>query len=137
MTITNGKLENYAPLIDLGTYFEDKNVAMVQFDTLTNELLLSNGKLSIPQMIICSSLGFLKIEGSQGILGKMDMDYTVGVPWAMIKDVARNKIFKRKADDDKDPDEIVKEKDGAKYVYFRVSGDLENYSVNLVKGKKK
>ena len=88
-------------------------------------------------MIICSSLGFLKIEGSQGILGKMDMDYTVGVPWAMIKDVARNKIFKRKADDDKDPDEIVKEKDGAKYVYFRVSGDLENYSVNLVKGKKK
>ena len=137
MTITKGKLENYAPLIDLGTYFEDKNVAMVQFDTLTNELLLSNGKLSIPQMIICSSLGFLKIEGSQGILGKMDMDYTVGVPWAMIKDVARNKIFKRKADDDKDPDEIVKEKDGAKYVYFRVSGDLENYSVNLVKGKKK
>jgi len=137
MTITKGKLENYAPLIDLGTYFEDKNVAMVQFDTLTNELILSNGKLSIPQMIICSSLGFLKIEGSQGILGKMDMDYTIGVPWAMIKDVARNKIFKRKADDDKDPDEIVKEKDGAKYVYFRVSGDLENYSVNLIKGKKK
>ena len=137
MTITKGKLENYAPLIDLGTYFEDKNVAMVQFDTLTNELLLSNGKLSIPQMIICSSLGFLKIEGSQGILGKMDMDYTIGVPWAMIKDVARNKIFKRKGEEENDPDEIVKEKDGAKYVYFRVSGDLENYSVNLVKGKKK
>ena len=137
MTITKGKLENYAPLIDLGTYFEDKNVAMVQFDTLTNELLLSNGKLSIPQMIICSSLGFLKIEGSQGILGKMDMDYTIGVPWAMIKDVARNKIFKRKGEEENEPDEIVKEKDGAKYVYFRVSGDLENYSVNLVKGKKK
>jgi hypothetical protein len=137
MTIIKGKLENYAPLIDLGTYFEDKNVAMVQFDTLTNELLLSNGKLSIPQMIICSSLGFLKIEGSQGILGKMDMDYTIGVPWAMIKDVARNKIFKRKGEEENEPDEIIKEKDGAKYVYFRVSGDLENYSVKLVKGKKK
>ena len=137
MTITKGKLENYAPLIDLGTYFEDKNVAMVQFDTLTNELLLSNGKLSIPQMVICSSLGFLKIEGSQGILGKMDMDYTIGVPWAMIKDVARNKIFKKNSEQNQEPDEIVKEKDGAKYVYFRVSGDLENYSVNLVKGKRK
>ena len=137
MTITKGKLENYAPLIDLGTYFEDKNVAMVKFDTLTNELLLSNGKLSIPQMVICSSLGFLKIEGSQGILGKMDMDYTIGVPWAMIKDVARNKIFKKNSEQNQEPDEIVKEKDGAKYVYFRVSGDLENYSVNLVKGKKK
>jgi hypothetical protein len=137
MTITKGKLENYAPLIDLGTYFEDKNVAMVKFDTLTNELLLSNGKLSIPQMIICSSLGFLKIEGSQGILGKMDMDYTIGVPWAMIKDVARNKIFKKNSEQNQEPDEIVKEKDGAKYVYFRVSGDLENYSVNLVKGKRK
>jgi hypothetical protein len=136
MTITKGKLENYAPLIDLGTYFEDKNVAMVKFDTLTNELLLSNGKLSIPQMIICSSLGFLKIEGSQGILGKMDMDYTIGVPWAMIKDVARNKIFKKNSEQNQEPDEIVKEKDGAKYVYFRVSGDLENYSVNLVKGKR-
>ena len=137
MTITKGKLENYAPLIDLGTYFEDKNVAMVKFDTLTNELLLSNGKLSIPQMVICSSLGFLKIEGSQGILGKMDMDYTIGVPWAMIKDVARNKIFKKNSEQNQEPDEIVKEKDGAKYVYFRVSGDLENYSVNLVKGKRK
>jgi hypothetical protein len=136
MTITKGKLENYAPLIDLGTYFEDKNVAMVKFDTLTNELLLSNGKLSVPQMIICSSLGFLKIEGSQGILGKMDMDYTIGVPWAMIKDVARNKIFKKNSKQNQEPDEIVKEKDGAKYVYFRVSGDLENYSVNLVKGKR-
>jgi hypothetical protein len=55
----------------------------------------------------------------------------------MIKDVARNKIFKRKGEEENDPDEIVKEKNGAKYVYFRVSGDLENYSVNLVKGKKK
>ena len=87
-------------------------------------------------MIICSSLGFLKIEGSQGILGKMDMDYTIGVPWAMIKDVARNKIFKKNSEQNQEPDEIVKEKDGAKYVYFRVSGDLENYSVNLVKGKR-
>jgi hypothetical protein len=134
--VTNGRLENYEPLVDLGTYFEDKDVSSVKFDTLTNVFRLKNGKLTIPEMVICSSLGFLKISGNQSISGKMPMQYQIGIPWSMVKDVARNKIFKNKKDNE-ETDEIITEEKKAKYIYFKVDGDMENFKVTLVKKKKR
>ncbi len=135
--VTNGRLENYAPLADLGTYFEDKDVTKVKFDTLTNVFRLKGGKLTIPEMVICSSLGFLKIAGEQSISGKMPMEYLVGIPWSMIKEVAKNKLFKNRQKVDNNEDELVVEERNAKYLYFKVAGDLENYSVTMVKKKGK
>lgn len=134
--VTNGRLENYEPLVDLGTYFEDKDVSSVKFDTLTNVFRLKNGKLTIPEMVICSSLGFLKISGNQSISGNMPMQYQIGIPWSMVKDVARNKIFKNKKDNE-ETDEIITEEKKAKYIYFKVDGDMENFKVTLMKKKKR
>jgi hypothetical protein len=137
LQVTNGRLENYAPLADLGTYFEDKDVTNVKFDTLTNVFRLKGGKLSIPEMVICSSLGFLKIAGEQSISGKMPMEYQIGIPWSMIKEVAKNKLFKNKQKGGANEDDVVAEEKNAKYLYFKVAGDLENYSVTMVKKKGK
>lgn len=135
--VTNGRLDNYAPLLDLGTYFEDKDVTKVKFDTLTNVFRLKGGKLSVPEMVICSSLGFLKIAGEQSISGKMPMEYLVGIPWSMIKEVAKNKLFRNRQKVDDNEDELVVEERNAKYLYFKVAGDLENYQVTLDRKKKK
>ena len=135
LQVTNGRLENYAPLADLGTYFEDKDVTNVKFDTLTNVFRLKGGKLSIPEMVICSSLGFLKIAGEQSISGKMPMEYQIGIPWSMIKEVAKNKLFKNKQKGGANEDDVVAEEKNSKYLYFKVAGDLENYSVTMVKKK--
>ncbi|NBO61505.1 MAG: hypothetical protein EBU82_11140 [Flavobacteriia bacterium] len=137
LQVTNGRLENYAPLSDLGSYFEDKDVTNVKFDTLTNVFRLKGGKLSIPEMVICSSLGFLKIAGEQSISGKMPMEYQIGIPWSMIKEVAKNKLFKNKQKGGANEDDVVAEEKNAKYLYFKVAGDLENYSVTMVKKKGK
>jgi hypothetical protein len=135
--VTQGRLQNYAPLLDLGSYFEDKEVSNVKFDTLTNVFLLKHGKLSIPEMVICSSLGFLKISGEQSISGNMPMNYQVGIPWVMIKEVAKNKLFKNRTKDRASEEEVIVEEKNAKYLYLKVDGDLENYKISMVKKKKK
>ena len=135
LTVVNGRLENYAPLVDLGTYFEDKEVSNVAFDTLKNSFTLKNGKMTIPEMLIASSLGYLKISGTQEIIGKMNLDYQVGIPWQLIKDVAKNKLSRNK-DKTEGSNDIITASEDSKYLYFKVKGDLDNFEVNLMKRKK-
>ena len=86
-------------------------------------------------MLIASSLGYLKISGTQEILGKMNLDYQVGIPWQMIKDAAKNKLFRNKKQTD-GSNEIITATEDSKYLYFKVKGDLDNFEVNLMKRKK-
>jgi hypothetical protein len=77
MTVLNGRLENYAPIVAMAEYFQDKNVSKVFFDTLTNVFTLKKSVLDIPTMTINSSLGFMEITGKQKIDGNLDMDYII------------------------------------------------------------
>jgi len=85
-------------------------------------------------------LGYLKIEGKQALTNKMDMDYNIGIPMSMIKEVARNKLFKSKNKKDKGDDvestEFVGINDQTKFVYVSVKGDLDNFEVKLAKKQK-
>lgn len=136
MSVLNGKLENYAPLQALSEYFQDKNVNKILFDTLKNTLTLKNSVLKIPGMTINSSLGFMEIHGEQRIDGKMDMDYLIGVPWKMITQVGGQKLFGRKNNSEESEDEIQYRQKNSKFVYIRMTGDLENYKIGLAKKPK-
>jgi hypothetical protein len=136
MTVLNGRLENYAPIVALADYFQDKNVSKVFFDTLQNTLTLKKSVLKIPAMTINSSIGFMEIRGEQRIDGKMDMDYTIGVPWKMITSVGSQKLFRRKEKDSESDDEIQYRQSNSKFVYIRMTGDLENYKIGLAKKPK-
>jgi hypothetical protein len=136
MTVLNGKLENYAPLRALGDYFQDKNVNKVLFDTLKNVFTLKNNVLKIPSMTINSSLGFMEISGEQRIDGNMAMNYLIGVPWKMITQVGSQKLFGRRKETGESEDEIQYRQKNSKFVYVRMTGDLENYKVTLGKREK-
>jgi hypothetical protein len=136
MSVLNGKLENYAPLQVLSEYFQDKNVNKIIFDTLKNTLTLKNSVLKIPSMTINSSLGFMEIQGEQHIDGKMNMDYLIGVPWKMITQVGSQKLFGRKNKTEENEDEIQYRQKNSKFVYVRMTGDLENYKIGLAKKPK-
>jgi hypothetical protein len=133
MSVFNGKLENYAPLQALSEYFQDKNVNKILFDTLKNTLTLKNSVLKIPGMTINSSLGFMEIHGEQRINGKMEMDYLIGIPWKMITQVGGQKLFGRKNKTEESEDEIQYKEKNSKFVYMRMTGDLENYKIGLAK----
>jgi hypothetical protein len=53
----------------------------------------------------------------------------------MIKNVAANKLFRRKKKDEEAEDEIQYKKENSKFVYVTVKGGIEDFKVNV--GKKK
>lgn len=137
MQVLNGRLENFAMLIYMSDYFQDKNLKKVYFDTLTNNLQFSGGVLTIPNMQINSSLGFIEFEGKQDM--KLNMDYSIKVPWKLITQAASSKLFGKKAEE-VDPDQIdaiqYADKDKKnRYLHVHLLGNPENYTMTL--GKKK
>ena len=131
--ILNGRLENYEPVQMLSDYMGDKDLSLVQFDTLQNHMDITNGTINIPNMTIESTLGHLELSGAQSMSG--DLDYLIRIPWKLVKQSARNKLFgsKKTKDGDTGDDEII-EKDPKKkvrYLNLRVKGTLEDYEVKL------
>ncbi len=136
MTVLNGRLENYGPILALSDFFEETKLKSVIFDTLKNVLTIKNSVIDIPAMTINSNIGFIELHGSQKISDKMDMNYLIGVPWKMMTQAAGKKLFKRSKSDESSPEEIQYRSENSKLVYVRVSGDLENYKITLAKKPK-
>jgi hypothetical protein len=87
-------------------------------------------------MTINSTLGFIEISGTQKMNETLDMDYEIGVPWKMIKNVAANKLFSRKKKDEEAEEEIQYKKENSKFIYVTVKGGIEDFKVNVGKKKK-
>ncbi|MEM9919617.1 MAG: AsmA-like C-terminal region-containing protein [Bacteroidota bacterium] len=137
--LLNGRLENYEPVLMLSDYMGDKNLSLVQFDTLQNHMDITNGTITIPNMTIESTLGHYELSGEQSLLGKLD--YYIRIPWKVIKEGARYKIFgSKKTKEGETGDEEIIEKDPNKktrYLNLRVKGTLDDYDIQLKKKRKK
>ncbi len=135
--VVEGRLENYALLDCLSDYFIDKNLKKVLFDTLTNHIDLSKGVLSISNMRINSSLGFVEFSGKQDM--EMNMEYYLRVPLSLVTNVAANKLFgKKKEDIDPDREDAIQYADPGKRTRFlniQLTGNPENYKISLGKDK--
>jgi hypothetical protein len=134
--VLNGRLENYEYMQMLSDYMGDKDLSNVRFDTLQNHMDMTYGKINIPNMTIESSLGHFDVSGSQD----MDdhLEYYVRIPWKIIKQGARNKLFgsKKTAEGETGDDEII-EKDPNKktrYLNVKIESHKDDYKITL--GKK-
>lgn len=133
--VFGGSIENYGPMEALSGYFEDDKLHKVLFDTLQNSLILKNGEMVIPNMVINSNLGFIEISGKQHLNG--NMEYYLKVPLKMVTNAGSNKLFGRKKDEnsedlfDFDPNKKYR------YVNIKITGDAENYKISLGKNKGK
>ncbi|HWB93014.1 MAG TPA: AsmA-like C-terminal region-containing protein [Puia sp.] len=137
--IRNGQLINFAPMQALSSYFSDKNLMMVRFDTLRNVLSFKNGELTIPDMNINSSLGFMEIAGTQSM--DMHMDYYLRIPLKLVTKAGFRKLFGKKQEE-VDPDQVdaIEYRDKDKRVHFinlHISGLPDNYKFALGKAKGK
>lgn len=136
--IRNGTLVNFAPIQAMSKYFKDKNLAMVRFDTLRNKLTFKDGALTIPNMNINSSLGFIEISGKQHM--NLQMEYYMRIPLKMVTSVGFRALFGRKQEE-VDPDQVdaIEYRDVNKKVRFmniKVTGTPEDYKIGLGKAKK-
>ena len=121
----------------MSSYFSDKNLFRVRFDTLRNSLTLKNGSLVIPDMNINSSLGFMEISGIQSM--DMHMEYFIRIPLKLVSQAGWHKLFGKKQEE-VNPDQVdaIEYRDKDKKVHFinlKISGTPDDYKVGL--GKKK
>ena len=136
--LLDGRLENYEPVLMLSDYIGDKNLSSVRFDTLQNHMDITNGIITIPNMNIESTLGHYELSGKQSLLGALD--YYIRVPWKIVNQSARNKLFgsKKTKEGEVGEDEII-EKDVNKktrYLNLRVKGTMDDYDIKVMKKKK-
>lgn len=138
--ILNGELRNYKQLQEFASFFGDKNLNRIKFDTLDNVFTLKNNNISIPWMTINSSLGFIEVAGEQAMNEKMDMEYYLKIPLKLITNVAAQKLFKRKKEEiDPDQEDEIQYRGDRKisYVNIKMIGDMEDFSISLGKDKRK
>lgn len=132
--VTQGRLEHYAALDAVSDYFKDKNLSRVLFDTLHNKLDMTNGILSIPNMTINSTLGFIEISGKQDM--NMNMEYYLRIPWKLVTQVGSKKLFG--SGEKPEGDDEIQYKDDTKKVRFinlKITGTPDNYKISLGKDK--
>jgi hypothetical protein len=123
----------------MSSYFKDRNLNNVRFDTLQNKLDLKNGVLTIPAMTINSSLGFIEMEGTQSL--DLKMDYLIRVPLQLVTQVGFQTLFggKKKEEIDPDQEDAIQYRDRDKRVRFlnvRVNGTPDDFTFALGKRKR-
>jgi hypothetical protein len=138
VNIYNGELINFAPMSAMSSYFKDKNLNKIRFDTLHNVLTLKDNTLQIPTMNINSSLGFIEIAGTQSL--DMKMQYYLRIPLKMVTQAGFHMLFGKKREEI-DPDQVdaIEYRDKDKKIRFMnmtISGTPDDYKVKLGKPKK-
>jgi len=137
VSIENGRLDNFAPMQAMSSFFGDKNLNRIKFDKLENRLKLKNGQLSFPNMLINSSLGYLEIAGSQDM--NLNMDYYVRVPLKLVGKAAFSKLFNRKPKEispEQEDELIIKDpQKRTRFINIRMIGTPEKYDIALQKNK--
>lgn len=137
LEVLNGRLDNYGVLMAMSDFFGNKDLSRVRFDTLSNHLDLDKGTLSVPAMTINSTLGFIEVSGRQDL--NLNMEYYVRVPWRLVTQVARQKLFPPKADGSANDDEIQyrDETKRVRFVNLKIAGTPDAYKISLERDKGK
>lgn len=140
LTVMDGRLDNFTPMLTMSRYFKDKNLSKIRFDTMTNVLELEDGALNIPAMVINSSLGHIQLSGRQKV--DLSMEYFIKVPVKIATKAAWRHVFSSKNTTQTDPaqwDEIEKydPRKGVRYVHLRLEGTPDDFDVKLGKSQKR
>ena len=135
--VLNGSLVDFSAFSAMSSFFTDKNLNLVRFDTLKNSLTLENGELVIPSMNINTTLGYFEISGKQGL--DLQMEYDVRIPLKVITRAGAQKLFGRKNRDNSDQDDEIQYREEDKrtrFVNINIKGTPEDYDISLGKGKR-
>ncbi len=138
IAVVDGSLVNFAPMHAMADFFADKNLDLVRFDTLRNNLRLKDGVLDIPAMNLNSSLGFIELSGKQGL--DLRMEYYLRIPWSLVTQAASTKLFGGKRKEEIDPDQVdaIQYRDADRRVRFvnvKVAGTPDDFKVSLGRDK--
>ncbi len=136
--VINGRLDEYEPMLLLSDYMGDKNLNSIRFDTMKNHMDITNGKMTIPNMTIESTIGHYELSGMQDM--DLNFDYYLRIPWSTVKKAARYRLFgdkktvKGETGDDKIIEEDITRR--TRFLNIRMNGNMDEYDISLKKQKR-
>lgn len=137
--VLDGRLENYKYMQMLSDYMGDKDLNSVRFDTLQNHMDIKNGTLTIPNMTIKSTIGHFELSGTQDM--DFNMEYYLRIPWSIIKQGTRYKLFgDKKTEEGETGDDKIIEVDPnrkTRYLNLKIEGNMDDYKITTGKAKKR
>jgi hypothetical protein len=120
--ITEGELNNFKPAERLSDFVDIKELSNIRFSTLKNNILIKNGKMTIPEMDINSNAFNIKLSGQHQF--KSYFDYKVKILLSEIL-TGRSKV--------KNEDYYIMEDDRRASLYLTISGTAEDYEIRYDK----
>ncbi len=137
--VFNGKLQNYEPMKLLSSYMGDKNLNNIKFDTIQNHIDINNGRITIPNMTIESTLGHMELSGTQDL--NNNIEYYLRIPWKTVRKAVWYKLFKNKKNSGtkEEEDEIIEVDPNKKvrYLNLKLHGTVDDFKVSMKKKPKK
>jgi hypothetical protein len=124
ITITNGELNNYEPMMALSKYADVNDLRNLKFDKLQNSIYIKDQTIFIPQMDIRNNALNISMSGTHTF--ENYLDYRVKVK---LSDVLRKKRNKPVNNEFEEEDT----ESGGLYIYLHMTGPLGNLKITYDK----
>lgn len=121
--IDNGRLINFAPLLEMSKYLKEDELENIEFDRIENVLSIKNDSLFLPKMKISSSLADFSVSGQQSLDNAFD--YRVEILLNKVLSARRNKRAKQE-----EFGQIQDDGYGRTMLPLRISGNPDNFKVS-------
>jgi len=136
LMIENGRLVNYAPMMDLSTFLRVEDLKDIRFETLTNQIDIANQIIYIPVMDIKSSALDLSVMGTHTFDNALNYHFSIA-----LADILASKYRKRNPGYNKQEEfgPVAEDGRGRTMVYVSMGGTVDepvfNYDKKAVRQK--
>lgn len=121
VTIKEGELNNFEPLLKLNKYIDDETLSKLRFADLKNDIHIENRTIYIPQMEVKSNATTITVSGTHNF--DQQIDYRIVAPLHS----------KKKIDPDEAFGSIEEDSSGKSKIFLKITGTTNNYVVSLDK----
>jgi hypothetical protein len=126
LTISNGNLKNYEPMLALSDYADLKELKDVRFSTLSNNIDIVHSKVIIPKMKIESNVMDMELEGIHGFDNVID--YSIRLK---LSDVLFKKRQNNKKQSEFDEHLVEIENEDNPTIYIHMTGSVDDPKIEL------
>lgn len=126
MTIDQGRLKDYEPMLALSRFAEVDELKDVRFNKLTNTISIDKGLIMIPEMTISSNVLNLDLSGSHSF--ENEIDYLIKL---RLSDVLFSKRKAQAADSEFDAFLKVEKRDDDHRIPISIVGTVDNPTLKV------
>jgi hypothetical protein len=122
LMIEDGRLVNYAPMMDLSAFLRVEDLKDIRFETLTNQIDIANQIIYIPVMNIKSSALDLSVMGTHSFDNAMNYHFSIA-----LADILASKFRKRNPGYNKQEEfgPVAEDGRGRTMVYVSMGGTVD------------